>query len=483
MRARLAILGLVVAICVTAAPAPAAASLTPNQIHAAYSLPRTGAAGQTIAIVSAYDDPGVQADLNAYTRRFGIPACTVANGCFRVLNQSGARSPLPPRDTGGQFITESSIGVEVARGVCQSCSIMLVEASSFAPGDLSAAAATAARAGAGAVVTTFNIGDDPADAQYAPDFTHPGSVVVAAAGDGGYDGAPTFPASLPGVLAVGGTRLRLTPQGGYRGESAWAQTTSGCSLFERAASWQAALAASAGCGSGRAVADLAAVASPGPLVHIQDLGSPCGPSWCEAEGTSVSAPIIAGVIGLAGSGGSSEVKRLYTHARRDPGAFHDVTSGTTHACGGQPICSARRGYDGPTGLGTPYGLAAFLAGGGAIDRRHPRLSLSAPRNRLSVDRRWTTRLTVHNGNAFAVRGTVALARRLRVGRRLRRVTFASTSFGLGPLAGRSMRIVISKRERGLLKRLGDVRVTTTVTVRGPAGRPATATRSMGLFAP
>ena len=43
-----------------------------------------------------------EADLNAYTKRFDIPACTTANHCFRKLNQDGATSPLPvPDPTGG----------------------------------------------------------------------------------------------------------------------------------------------------------------------------------------------------------------------------------------------------------------------------------------------------------------------------------------------------------------------------------------------
>ncbi len=69
---------------VTAA-ASADYSLTPSDIRRAYSLPRTGAAHQTIAIVSAYDDPSAEADLNAYTKRFGIPSCTVRQ---RLLSQA-----------------------------------------------------------------------------------------------------------------------------------------------------------------------------------------------------------------------------------------------------------------------------------------------------------------------------------------------------------------------------------------------------------
>src|SRR5581483_8703908 len=174
-----------------AATAPAHASLTPGEIHRAYGLPSTGAAHQTIAIVSAYDDPHVQNDLSAYTRRFGIPACTVANGCFRVLNQSGSTGPLPQKDpTGGTFITESSVGAEVARGVCQSCAITLVEASSLSEADLSAATATAARAGAQTIVAAFNIPASAGNASFAGDYTTPKALVVASAGDSGYTSAP-----------------------------------------------------------------------------------------------------------------------------------------------------------------------------------------------------------------------------------------------------------------------------------------------------
>ena len=45
---------------------------------------------------------------------------------------------------------------------------------------------------------------------------------------------------------------------------------------------------------------------------------------------------------------------------RAAGALHDVVSGSNGLlCLGNPMCSARAGYDGPSGLGTPSGLAAF----------------------------------------------------------------------------------------------------------------------------
>ena len=39
--------------------------------------------------------------------------------------------------------------------------------------------------------------------------------------------------------------------------------------------------------------------------------------------------------------------------------LHDITSGTNGTCGGSYLCTAGKGYDGPTGWGTPNGVKAF----------------------------------------------------------------------------------------------------------------------------
>jgi hypothetical protein len=40
-------------------------------------------------------------------------------------------------------------------------------------------------------------------------------------------------------------------------------------------------------------------------------------------------------------------------------ALFDVTSGSNGTCSPGYLCTAGAGYDGPTGLGTPNGTAAF----------------------------------------------------------------------------------------------------------------------------
>ena len=82
--------------------------------------------------------------------------------------------------------------------------------------------------------------------------------------------------------------------------------------------------------------------------------------WNVYGGTSAAAPIIASVYALAGTPGSSDYPASYPYAH--PGNLFDVTSGNNGSCGGSYLCTAGPGYDGPTGLGTPCGTAAFGTG-------------------------------------------------------------------------------------------------------------------------
>ena len=454
-------------------------------IHGVYALPARGARGQTIAVVSAFDDPHLQADLSAYDRRFGLPPCTFQNKCLRKLNESGKPSPLPGTDaTGGMWITESALGTEIAHAVCQSCSIVLVEANNDSKLDFSKAVGAAAGAGATVIVTTFVSTEDTIDTDYARYYSHPHAAVVAAAGDAasgykwGYSGELNFPSSVPDVLAVGGTQLRSARGGG---EHAWSGTVSGCSLYFHSAAWQTNAAANSACGTQRAGADVAALADPGAIVHITGAGLPGGP-WYLASGTSLSAPIIAGVIGLAGSMGSREAQVLYARARSDPGALHDIVTGANAPdCPGL-ICKAVRGWDGPTGLGTPSGLEAFLPGGPRLAQRNPRITLLAPGNRLRTGKHWVTRVRLSNGNAFRVSGSLVVQRTLRIGGHVRLIRFATANFRLGPLGTASQTLTIAKQYRSLLKSLGSVTVYARLVAHGAVGHAVTVQRKLTLDA-
>ena len=80
-------------------------------------------------------------------------------------------------------------------------------------------------------------------------------------------------------------------------------------------------------------------------------------------GTSASSPLIAGVYGLAGNASTVPPGFEYAHAS----ALFDVSQGNNDwfnrgrgaSCGFDYLCVAKKGYDAPTGLGTPDGIGAF----------------------------------------------------------------------------------------------------------------------------
>ena len=161
--------------------------MTPQLLHAAYALPDETPASslQTVAVVDAFDDPTAEADLDVYDKQFGLPPCTSANGCFHKVNESGNASPLPHKQ--GEWAGEISIDVQMARAVCQSCKILLVEASSEEFSDLGAAVNAAAKAGATEISNSYGGAEEHSYTSLAATyFDHPGIVLAASSGDCGY---------------------------------------------------------------------------------------------------------------------------------------------------------------------------------------------------------------------------------------------------------------------------------------------------------
>jgi hypothetical protein len=335
-----------------AGSSPPAAALGPAQFHTAYNLPTTAPSGGTIAIVDAYDDPAIEADLAAYDAEYGLPACTTANGCFRKVNQYGG-STYPAAD--GGWSLEIALDVEIAHAICQNCKIVLVEASSNSFADLGVAENEAVALGADAISNSWGGHEYWSETNDEAFFHHPGVAIVAATGDSGY--GPQFPASSRYVTAVGGTTLSLTSNGGYLGETAWSGAGSGCSAYISKPAWQT----DNGCGR-RSLADVSADANPNTGAAVFDSVPYSGQTgWFQVGGTSLGSPLIAATYLLAGAtAGIQDASRLYAHAD----LLHDVTSGSNGRCSAAYLCTARVGYDGPTGLGTPNGLGAFAAAGG-----------------------------------------------------------------------------------------------------------------------
>ncbi|WP_217545446.1 putative Ig domain-containing protein [Streptomyces sp. GbtcB6] len=339
----------------SAALAAAPSGLSPTNLHSAYNLPSTGGSGLTVAVVDAYNDPNAASDLATYRSTYGLSACTVANGCFKQVSQTGSTTSLPTNDSG--WAGEEALDIDMVSAVCPNCNIILVEASSATDSDLGTAENEAVALGAKFVSNSW--GGSESSSQTSEDtsyFKHPGVAITVSAGDSDY--GAEYPATSQYVTAVGGTALSTSSSTRGWTESVWKTsssegTGSGCSAYDSKPSWQT----DTGC-TKRMESDVSAVADPATGVAVYDTYG--GSGWAVYGGTSASSPIIAGVYALAGTPGSSDYPAKYPYSHTSN--LYDVTSGNNGSCTTSYFCTAGTGYDGPTGWGTPNGTAAFTSG-------------------------------------------------------------------------------------------------------------------------
>jgi hypothetical protein len=436
---------------VAAKASEGAFGLRPQDLHSIYALPRTVASTQTIAIVDAYNDLTIESDLETYDKEFGLPECTGTNNCFEKVNEHGETGNLPFPATGNAMATEEtactgenetackeveeaegwateiSLDIETSHAVCQNCQIVLVEAESTSFASLETAEETAVAHGANEISNSWGGPECSKQGRRtecesdSAAFNHQGIVITAAAGDDGYldwdaptedseKGFADYPATSPHVVAVGGTRLLgpLGAGGTWAGEQVWngdGAGGGGCSMELAAPAWQQSTSdwSSVGCGTHRAVADIAADADPYTGLAVYDSGFECEyeeggtehtTHWCTIGGTSLSSPLIASVYALAGGANGVEypAKSLYENELEDPTSLHDVTSGSNGECAApfnaedglsgctvleeagtcsqEAICLSREGYDGPTGVGTPDGIIAFKPASEEVKRKN-----------------------------------------------------------------------------------------------------------------
>ena len=368
-----------------AAPSALPAGYGPAQYHTAYALPTqtpivkaTGLhKNVTVAIVDAFDDATIYQDLTTYSQTFGLPvlpqcSSTVTKSCFQKVNQGAP----PGSAVASGWDLEIALDVETVHAICENCKIVLVEGSTASLVSL-LAAENNAESRASIVSNSYGaFGDDGSLGIYDTFYDAPGKAIVVASGDSGY--GVSWPASLNTVVAVGGTSLTLGANDSYGAETAWGPdgthswgTGSGCAsgavsglAAVAAQPFQASVAnyAATGCGGSRGDNDVAANADP----HTGSAVYASGHGWVQVGGTSLAAPLIAGVFGLKGNAGSASYPASLLYARAGTSAFHDVTAGSDDA-GQNPIpcdgsataCRAVPGYDLPTGLGTPHGIGGF----------------------------------------------------------------------------------------------------------------------------
>jgi subtilase family serine protease len=340
---------------------PSATASTPSgyfpaDLQSAYGLESasaTGGEGQTVAIVDAYNDPNAATDLNRYRSQFKLPPCEA--GCFAKVNQKGEEGNYPNANT--SWSEEISLDLDMVSAICPKCRILLVEASSASMANLGTSVNEAVGLGANAVSNSYGGSEFSGETTYDVDYAHPGVAITASAGDSGYKAE--YPAASPFLTAVGGTTLSRASNTRKWSETVWSGTGSGCSAIEPNPGWQPLTSLC----KRRTVSDVAADANPNTGVAVYD--SYGEPGWLVFGGTSVSSPIVASVYALAGN--ASTFSNNAAQALYSTPTLNKVTEGANARRCSVYLCNAKDslelvqygGYNGPTGEGTPNGVAGF----------------------------------------------------------------------------------------------------------------------------
>jgi len=336
----------------------APSGFAPSDLQSAYQIDPNIATTPTVAIVDAYGYANLEADLAHYRAQFGLPACTIANGCLKIVNQAGQATPLPDDPPASDdWTVETALDVDMVSAACPRCKILVVQANDTSSINLYTAQNSAAAARPTVISDSWGrpqqVGEDLTG--HEPYFDHPGIAQFFSGGDSGYNEGgrgPSYPSTSAHVIAVGGTALARS--GNARGwiEAAWTMGGSSCSLSIPKTAYQATTPCAF-----RAATDISAVGDPATGVAVYNANNG---GWMVLGGTSAAAPIVAAIFAATGHGDATGA-----FVKQQVASLFDVTSGSNGACG-NILCNAAAGWDGPTGFGTPSAarLAGTTGGGG-----------------------------------------------------------------------------------------------------------------------
>ncbi len=367
--------------------------------------------GVTVAIIDAYASPTIVADANGLAALQGEPAFAPGQYTETQLGPFGLQDECGPDG----WNEEETLDVEAVHAMAPAAHIHYIGAADCDTGIDTAVNYVLQNHTADIVSNSYGfLGEDGLGAEVALE----NSMFIQAAiegigmyfstgdnGDNTIAGTPhpepDFPSTDPWVTAVGGTSLGVTSSNGYLFETSWGDdldsvnfATSPSSfttpppgsflfgggggvsalfpepLYQRLAV-PSSLAKLNGPTAMRVVPDLAAVGDPetGFLINFRG-------ATVQIGGTSLSSPVIAGIMALASQGRRHSIgfanPSLYVLGLLK-GAFHDVQapagptgmmsqSGRSLLTLGQDSSlTSTRGYDDTTGLGTPNG-SLFLLG-------------------------------------------------------------------------------------------------------------------------
>ena len=330
---------------------------TPATIAGYLGLSGNGA-GQTIAIVDAFDDPNIASDLAYFDAQFGLPAPP----SFKKVTQAGRTYGYPATDA--TWALEIALDVEWAHAIAPAANILLVEAKSTTFADMDTALAYAGKqSGVTVISNSWGAVEFYGETKLNSYCKLSTRLCVFSTGDNGNPG--TFPAYNPYVLSVGGTTLDLhvDPSTGtvsVNDEQAWGDSGGGISLYETKPSYQTANPYTM-----RGTSDVSYDADPATGFAVYDTVPYNGESgWFQMGGTSAGAPQWSAIIAVADQLRKAVGKSvLSAYSSSSPfmaasriyavtSGVADIATGPSNGGCGQP-CTPAAGYDFVTGGGSP----------------------------------------------------------------------------------------------------------------------------------
>ena len=340
-----------------APPPPASFGLTPQDLHTAYQLPTSAPSAQTIALVDAYNDLSVEADLEAYDKEFHLPACRerllregqperrsrepavpqdrtgTGNGARKGSTVRTRRERKKPRDGRSRSHSTSRPPTRSARAATSRSSrptrlpMKILEpqrtrpCNSAPPRSRTPGAARSASKARRARMRRREPGIPPSRHR---DNRGRRRLRLSELGCEKQPGAwlRVLPGLLADVVAVGGTRLSLEPNSTWAGETVWngdGAGGGGCSAVFEAQPWQQKRLGLVLGRMRRQTRRRRRLRRRRPLHgrRCPRLESLCQttyeeggkeehlPGWCTIGGTSLASPIIASVFALAGGAGEA----------------------------------------------------------------------------------------------------------------------------------------------------------------------------------
>jgi subtilase family serine protease len=353
---------------------------TPADLATAYSLSfvanANGGAGITIGIVDAYSNTQAEADLATFSTQFGLPACSVASGCLKFVNQTGGSTPPGCSDTAANcagWWGEQDLDIEWAHAVAPNAHILVVTTNSNSNADLATGLATAVSM-SNVVSNSYGGPEGVGEGLSSFDTVMSTSTVPSlfSSGDQKASEPTDYPCASSRAVCVGGTNLLTTATSFRNVESAWGEGAQGgaggaCSTQILQPAFQSGFAGI--CGAFRGTPDVALIADPftGGVTYLGANATQGAQGFYVAGGTSLASPVFAGEIALVDAArvfnGKAKIganlNALLYQAAAAPFyhyRMYDVTTGTNN------FFSAGAGWDRASGLGVPLlpSLTAYL---------------------------------------------------------------------------------------------------------------------------